>query len=185
MLITIEQSFSAVADTLDELGLRLVICQTPAENLPTYLRVAFRLKSPRYEIPYDGLRVIRNADFALKGRGKSVPDAEYEPDFPAVITRTGGTTGISKGVVLTNDSMNAIVLNFRASCMDKIPRKRSLLNFLPVGVSYGIAVGVHMALCLGCEDILIPNFKPDEFDKLVWRFKPNHIIAVPTFYQSS
>lgn len=183
VLITIEQSFYAVADALDELGLRLVICQTPAESLPMHLRVAFRLKSPRYKIPYDGLRVIRNADFALKGRGKSVPDAGYEPDLPAVITRTGGTTGISKGVVLTNDSMNAIVLNFRASCMDKVPRKRSLLNFLPVGVSYGIAVGVHMALCLGCEDILIPNFKPDEFDRLVWRFKPNHIIAVPTFYQ--
>lgn len=183
VLITLEQSFFAVADNLDELGLRLVICQTPAENLPIHLKVAFRLKSPKYNISYDGLRIIRNTEFARKGMGKSVPDVGYEPDSPAVITRTGGTTGLSKGVVLTNDSMNAIVLNFRASCMDKVPRKRSLLNFLPIGASYGIAVGVHMALCLGCEDILIPNFKSDEFDKLVWRFKPNHIIAVPAFYQ--
>lgn len=183
VLIVLEQAYSAVADALDELDLRLVICQTPAAFLPLRLRLLYRLKSPRYAIPYDGRRVLRDADFARMGEGAAAPEASYQPDTPAVVTRTGGTTGLSKGVVLTNDSMNAIVWNFRASCMEKVPRERSLLNFLPLGSSYGIAVGVHMALCLGCEDILIPNFKPEEFDKLILRFRPNHIIAVPTFYQ--
>lgn len=183
VLITLEQAYEAVADYLDDLDLRLVICQTPARWMPLKMRIFFRLKAPGCSVPYDGRRVIRDEDFVRAGEGKTAPEVSYKPDMPAVITRTGGTTGLSKGVVLTNDSMNAIAWNFKASCMDRVPRERSLLNFLPLGSSYGIAVGVHMALCLGCEDILVPKFKPEDFDKLILQYRPNHIIAVPAFYQ--
>ena len=183
VLVTLDRNFTSIADHMDELGLRLVICHDPSDNLPLFKKLAYKLKVPKYDIPYDGKRVVRNADFARMGEGFAAEAVKYEPDMPAVVTRTGGTTGVSKGVVLTNDSMNAISWNFKASCMKKYERNSSLLNFLPLGVSYGIAVGVHMSFSLGLEDILIPNFKPDEFDKLVVNFKPNHIIAVPTFYQ--
>ena len=183
VLIALDRTFGAVGEHLDELGLRLVICHDPAESLPPLKKLAYRLKVKRYDIPFDGKRVMRDADFARLGQGQTAPAVEYEPDMPAVVTRTGGTTGVSKGVVLTNDSMNAISWNFRASVVGKLERHSSLLNFLPLGVSYGIAVGMHVALSLGLEDILIPNFKPEEFDRLVLKYRPNHIIAVPTFYQ--
>lgn len=183
VLITLDQAFEKVGNKLDELGLDLVICQTPKDNFPVYLRFLYSFRQPNYHIPFDGKRVISNLDFARRANGAHVDDVEYKPGMPAVVVRTGGTTGLSKGAVLTNENMNAIVVNFRVSCMDKLPRTSSLLNFLPIGVSYGIAVGMHMPLCLGCEDILIPNFNPDHFDRLIKRYKPNHIIGVPTFYQ--
>ena len=185
VLIALEMAFPAVADHLDDLGLRLVICHSPADSLPFVKRLAFRLKAPATRVPYDGVRVVRHGDFFAGHTGDTAPEVPYQPDMPAVVTRTGGTTGLSKGVVLTNDGMNAIAWNFWASCMDKLAgtTSYSLLNFLPLGSSYGIAVGVHMALCLGSRDILIPKFDPEKFDQLVTRFRPNHIIAVPTFYQ--
>ena len=183
VLITLEMCFEKIKDSMEELDLRLVICQKPSDSLPAVKRVLYNLKNNKNRVPYDGKRIITNCEFVRLGENTNVPSAEYEPDMPAIITRTGGTTGLSKGVVLTNDNLNAIAFNFRASCMEKVPRKRSLLNFLPLGTSYGIAVGVHMALCMCCEDILIPNFNPEKFDDLILKYKPNHIIAVPTFYQ--
>ena len=183
VLIAVNLAFEKVRDNLDDLGLELVIVQNPKDNFPTYLRLLYSLREPKYHVPYDGKRIISNLDFAKRTNGDHVDDAQYEPGMPAVVVRTGGTTGLSKGAVLTNENMNAIVINFRVSCIDKVPRNSSLLNFLPIGASYGIAVGMHMALCLGLKDILIPNFKPDHFDRLIKRNKPNHIIGVPVFYQ--
>ena len=40
-------------------------------------------------------------------------EAEYEGDATVAITYTGGTTGFPKGVMLTNDSLNAVAHNFR------------------------------------------------------------------------
>ncbi len=183
VLVTLEQCFSSVEDKLDALALRLVICQKPSSSLKPIKRILFDTANPKYKIPYDGKRIISDLEFSKRGIGKKYEEAVYEPDMPAVITRTGGTTGVSKGVVLTNDNLNAIAFNFMAMVLDNIPDRTSLLNFLPVGVSYGIAVGVHMALCLSFTDILIPKFDVNEFASLVAKFKPNHIIGVPVFYE--
>lgn len=184
VLVTLELAYEKVADYLDDLGLRLVICQNPGLSLPFFKRFMFEFMTSSYSIPYDGKRVINVQNFAKAGEGKDCEEVPYEPDMPAAVTRTGGTTGLSKGVVLTNDSLNAVAHALGSAFYDNIPEENSsLLNFLPVGVSYGIAVGVHTSLSYGLESILIPNFQLEKFDTYVVRFRPNHIIAVPVFYE--
>ena len=39
----------------------------------------------------------------------------YRENMLAVINHTGGTTGVPKGVMLTNDGMNAMSVNFGLS----------------------------------------------------------------------
>ena len=186
IVITLERNFSAVADHMDELGLGYVIGQTPASGLPWIKRCFFKLKTPKFQVPYDGRRIIRDGDLFRMGAGKSVLETAYEPDMPAVVTRTGGTTGLSKGVVLTNDNMNALAANFTVTIpfADLDHRfTQSFLNFLPIASSYGIAVGVHMAMSMTILDYLIPQFDPAKFDQLILRYKPRHIIGVPVFYE--
>ena len=186
VVITLEMNFGAIAEHMDELGLEYVIGQTPASGLPKVKGFLFRLTSPRYRLPYDGKRILRDRELFRMGKGKSVPEVAYEPDMPAVVTRTGGTTGASKGVVLTNDNMNALAANFSVTIPIPNPgpySNETFLNFLPIASSYGIAVGVHMAMSMNIMDYLIPKFVPEEFDKLVIQFKPHHIIGVPVFYE--
>ena len=183
VLIAVNLAFDKVRDSLDDLGLDLVIVQNPKKYFPAYLSFLYSFREPNYHIPFDGNRIISTSDFEKRANGERVDDAEFIPETPAVVVRTGGTTGLSKGAVLTNENMNAIAVNFYVSIFDEFPRNCSILNFLPIGASYGIAVGMHMALCLGLKDILIPNFNPDHFDRLIKRNKPNFIIGVPTFYQ--
>ncbi len=186
VLVTLEMCFLHVEKHLDELGLDYVICEDPSASLPPLKRFAYNLKSKKCDIPYDGKRVIRNADFFKFAEGKSVERVKYEPDMPAVITRTGGTTGISKGVVLTNDSMNAVAANFYLTIPERTygaDSSESFLNFVPLAASYGIVVSTHMSMTMGFKNIMIPKFNPDRFDKLVLCFKPRHIIGVPVVYE--
>ena len=183
ILLALEMNYEQVADALDELGLDYVICHNPADSLPGVKRVLYQMKNKiKPPVPYDGKRILRNSELHALGAGKPVVEADYEPDMPAVVVRTGGTTGLSKGVVLTNENMNALAASFFATITEDHGND-SFLNFLPLAVSYGIAVGVHMALTMGIRDILIPKFDPDQLDRLIWQYKPQHIIGVPVFYE--
>ena len=181
VLVVLDIAYPKVANALDELGIRKVIVQSAGDSLPFFKRLVVKRKMDT-DVPIDGGRMIRDKDLAAMGKGKSVEEIPYEKDRPAIVTRTGGTTGVSKGVLLTNDSLNAVYANFRdvvGSGMGK-----SFLNFLPLAASYGIACGIHMGLCMNVIDILIPKFTPDEFADLIYDYKPNYIIGVPIFYEN-
>ena len=180
-VIAIDVMFDKIEDSLDELGIEKAIVQSAADSLSFFKGLMVRWKA-KANVKYDGKRIIKNKDFAALGLGKSVDEIPYEKNRPAVVTRTGGTTGVSKGVLLTNDSLNAVYANFRD--VVGTGKGHKFLNFLPVGVSYGIACGVHMGLCMNVIDILIPKFKPDDFADLVYDYKPHYIIGVPIFYEN-
>ena len=181
VLVAVDIMFNKVEGALDELGIEKVIIQSAADSLPFFKSLAVRHKT-KTNIRYDGKRIIKNKDFAKMGLGKSVEEIPYEKNRPAVVTRTGGTTGVSKGVLLTNDSLNAVYANFRD--VVGTGKGNRFLNFLPLGASYGIACGIHMGLCMNVVDILIPKFTPDEFADLVYTYKPAYIIGVPIFYEN-
>jgi len=179
-LVIVDAVFNKIAKCLDSMDLDTIIVQSPAESLSWIKKLAYKDTAV---VDYGDKRVIKSVDFAKLGLGKSVEATEYEPDYPAVVTRTGGTTGVAKGVVLTNDSLNAVVCNVEDFGAIKKPGEK-LLNFLPVAASYGIACGIHVAFGFNFENILIPNFQPELFPEYVLKYKPNHIVGVPMFFES-
>jgi len=181
VLICVDSAFPKISQRLDELEVEKVILQDPGDSLRGLTKLSYRLHN-KNELPKDK-RLIRNREVVKLGRKKQVAESPYQKDYPAVITRTGGTTGTSKGVIITNDSLNGVAANF-ADYGFEYKKGEKLLNFLPVGASYGIACGVHMAFCLGMTNTLIPNFNPAKFAELVLKYKPNHIIGVPVFYEN-
>ena len=182
VVLTLEMCWKHFEGHLEELGLDYVICQNPYASLPFIKRLVMTIKNEKYKVPYDGQKILTDKQLFARGEGKTVPDVAYEPDMPAVITRTGGTTGVSKGVVLTNDNMNCLAANFFVTISVTVPNQ-SFLNFLPIASSYGICIGVHVAMTMGVKDILIPRFDPEKFDDLILEFKPKHMISVPVFYE--
>ncbi len=181
VLVVLDIAWPKVEKNIDELGLRKIVVQSAADSLSFFKALAVKRKT-KTDIPFDGHRIITGKQLAALGEGKSVPEIPYEEDRPAMVTRTGGTTGVSKGVLLTNDSMNAVYANFRDVL--GTGKGNSFLNFLPLAASYGIACGIHMGLCMNVIDILIPKFTPDEFADLIYKYKPNYIIGVPIFYEN-
>ena len=103
----------------------------------------------------------------------------YEKDMPAVIVYTSGTTAKPKGVVLTNDSINAVAFQYRYSGM-KFKRGETILTFIPPFFAFGFSLDIHMPLTLGVKEILSPNPKPTDVVDKYRKYKPNHFVAAPS-----
>ncbi len=180
ILIALDLAFAKVRRIKQEIGQEYIIVQSAFSSLPTVARV-YKTLTERIPVSYDET-VITWEDFLKKGSGVSATEAAYKGDATVAITYTGGTTGFPKGVMLTNDSLNAVAFNFMHSSID-VKRGEKFLGIIPVFSSYGLVCGMHMPLCLGMTLILVPNFQPRKIGKLIRKFKPQHMVSVPAFYE--
>lgn len=180
--VDIDMAIGKVAGKLEDAGVENVILHNPKDSLPALKKLFMRGKMYSSENPVGNgrVRVLKNSEFEALGKDKDVPACSFEKNFPAAVVRTGGTTGKSKGVVVTNECMNGIWRNIKAF---PLREEGTLLNFLPIAVSYGIACGIHIPLCYSVKSVLVPKFVPDDFAELIMKYKPNHVVGVPVFYE--
>lgn len=104
----------------------------------------------------------------------------YEEDTLAVLVHTGGTTGIPKTVKLSNENLNAMAVQYK-SLNTGYNRGDTFLNGIVPFVAYGIAVTIHMPMCLGLTNIIAPILSPEEFTDFMIKYKPNHTITIPSY----
>lgn len=180
ILIVIDIAFPKVKVMMEEIGQELIVVQSAYTSLPTFKRLVKSLsKGPKIEY---SKKVIRWADFIVKGIGTRYSEAPYEGDRLVAITYTGGTTGTPKGVMLTNDSMNSVALNFIYCDVHRQYGDR-FLGIIPIFAAYGMVCGLHMPLCMGMTLVPVPKFIPSSIGKLVRTYRPNHIISTPVFIE--
>ena len=180
ILITLDLAFAKVRRIKKEIAQEYIIVQSAFRSLPTIAKI-YKNLTERIPVSYDET-VISWDDFLKKGQAVSAMEAPYKGDATVAITYTGGTTGFPKGVMLTNDSLNAVAFNFKHASIDA-KRQDKFLGIIPVFSSYGLVCGLHMPLALGMRMILVPNFKPRKIGKLIRKFKPQHMVSVPAFYE--
>ena len=181
ILMAIEIAYPKIAAILSEINQKHIIVQLASTSLPAAKKLALRLAT-RSQIPY-GKRGVMSWDAFIKGAKNGMAiEAEYEGDATVAITYTGGTTGFPKGVMLTNDSMNAVAFNFIHAGI-VLEKGQRFLGIMPIFSSYGLVCGIHMPLTLGLELALIPRFYPLKMGEYIKKYKPQHMIATPAFYE--
>ena len=181
VLIVIEIAYPKVAAIFSDINQRSIIVQSPATSLPLIKKLATQIVA-RERIPYGKNGIISWDTFIKGAKNGNAVEAEYVGDATVAITYTGGTTGFPKGVMLTNDSMNAVAFNFIHSGLVHEDGQR-FLGIMPIFSSYGLVCGIHMPLTIGCEVALIPRFYPNKMGEYVRKYKPAHMIATPAFYE--
>ena len=108
---------------------------------------------------------------------------ERRGDDPAVILYSGGTTGKTKGIVLTNMNFNALGAQIVATNPMYRPGDK-MLSAMPMFHGFGLGVCIHSILqCGGCC-ILIPRVNPKDYAKQVVKNRCNFIAGVPTLYEA-
>ncbi|MBQ8383222.1 MAG: acyl--CoA ligase [Clostridia bacterium] len=180
ILVTIDIAFPKVRKIMESIDQDLIIVQSAADSLPFLKKVAMKLMT-RTDVAY-GDKVVKWRAFMKCGENVVAKEAPYVGDATVAITYTGGTTGIPKGVVLTNDSMNAVAINF-IHCDVVREEQDRFLGIIPIFSAYGMVCGMHMPLCMRITLVPIPKFVPATIGKLVKTYRPNHVISTPVFIE--
>lgn len=161
-----------VAYFVEDAGARLLLCDGAAEA--ALASVAAGCGARLAVLNADGSGSLAEA---ARQAGPS-PVAERGPDDLAALLYTSGTTGRSKGAMLSHANLlsNARVL---VDCW-RFTEHDVLLHALPIFHTHGLFVATNVALLAGCPMIFLPKFDPDA----VIRHLPqaSAMMGVPTFY---
>ena len=117
--------------------------------------------------------------------------SKYEPNPPTVdidpeedlaaLQYTGGTTGISKGAMLThmNFVSNAVAC---AAWLRGIPGKETFLTVLPLFHIYGMTTSMNAPIYLAGRMVLLPRFDAESTFQAIQRYKVSMFCGAPTMY---
>ena len=128
---------------------KVVVCEV-SNSMKPLLKTAYNLKN-RKALRYPA-EFIRWKDF-LNMRVAYGPVVKRTKDDPAVIIYSGGTTGKSKGIVLSNLCFNALSTQCYAVCKEA-RAGNSILSALPIFHGFGLGVCIHTMLAGGGRCVL-------------------------------
>ncbi|MFM2123626.1 MAG: Long-chain-fatty-acid--CoA ligase [Acidobacteriota bacterium] len=101
-------------------------------------------------------------------------------DTPAALVYTSGTTGVSKGAVLTHDNFHfngsTLVQEWRITAADRF------LLALPLFHVHALGNGIHCWLLSGCRMRLLERFEHEKATATFLDFQPTLFFGVPTVY---
>ncbi|MEE9913365.1 MAG: AMP-binding protein [Deltaproteobacteria bacterium] len=155
-------------------------------RIPDYLglikKIGFNLTRGRQipKVPEDAM-VKWWADL-MRAKYPAAPPAEMDTDDLAVILYSGGTTGVPKGIMLSN--MNFISEGKQVSEWGKLSGADSILAILPIFHGFGLGVCINACFMGGGKSILVPMFTPETVADLIRSRKPSFVIGVPTLYDA-
>ncbi len=108
------------------------------------------------------------------------PRVAFDGDTPAAIVYTSGTTGTSKGAILTHNNFASNALNL-LTCW-QITREDRFLLSLPLFHVHGLGNGLHCWLISGCRTRLLTRFEHQKAAAHFLDFRPTLFFGVPTIY---
>ena len=165
--------------------LKHLIIADVADALSPIKKIGYRLTQGRKipKVPADADVILWNR-FIAEGKAFSGdPRVKRVGADPAVILYSGGTTGITKGILLSNLNFNALAAQIIATNpIWQIGDK--MLAIMPMFHGFGLGVSIHSMLANGGGCILVPRFTPQTYAELLRKYKPNFIAGVPTLYEA-
>lgn len=113
---------------------------------------------------------------------KETETISYEKDLPLTMVYSSGTTGASKGILLSNDSFQNSIQSYPASGVD-ISRGQKFYQIIPPWYSTGLSTSIHLPLSYGTSVFMDPRFERDIFVKNIIKAKPNYCVAPTSMYE--
>ena len=181
-VVVLDKAIEKIEAIREKLDVKAVIVLSPSDSMPFIMKNGYKLKNKKKTLPKD--KYLSYRDFVSLGeKSEKIVDTPYKKDTPAIIVYTSGTTGKPKGVVLSNDNLNAVAHQYKMSGM-KFERGETFFNMIPPFFGFGVSIGMHLPLCLGLQEILWIVPEPENVVKAILKYKPNHLVCGPPFVKA-
>ena len=183
--ITLDQFYHKFEAIREHTGVVNIIIASVKDALSRPVRAGYMLTEGRkiQKIPKEA-PVIRWKEFmGLAEHCFYNYKVARQSDDPAVILYSGGTTGTTKGIVLTNKNFNALSQQVVATNPMFRPGDK-MLAAMPLFHGFGLGVCIHTMLASGGRCVLVPRFTAKSYAKLITKYRCNFIAGVPTLYEA-
>lgn len=183
VLVTLDMLAGTVEQALPETGLGAVVVTGIADYLLPLKRMLGTLlkKIPSREVgSLPGVELRRFTEIADYGPSSPIEE-RIGPDAPCLMQYTGGTTGPSKGAVLTHRNMVAQIIQF-GTWVNLKKRRGTVMSAFPLFHQAGLFIAM-LAMGNGFTQIAVPN--PRDLDFMIAaikKYRPNAIGNVPTLF---
>lgn len=129
---------------------------------------------PKYNIP----NAVTFSEALSQGSKFSIKPFESHADDTILLQYTGGTTGVSKGAMLTNRNMIANMLQVRAIMMPYLKEGvETIICPLPMYHIYAFTVNCLTLMSIGARNILITNARDLDSIITTWKKYPISLIT--------
>lgn len=184
--ITLDMFYPKFEEVMKKYPLEKLIVASAADELGLIKKTAFSIIhiGKKVKLPKNDTVLKWNEFFSLgkKFTGDDPKVRKCDKDV-AVILFSGGTTGTTKGIMLSNLNFNALALQTAAMSHYDIHSMR-MLAAMPVFHGFGLGVCIHTMLVAGGLSILVPRFNVKAYANLIKTEKPNFIAGVPTLFEA-
>lgn len=174
ILITLDLLHSMAVKLLDATTVEKIIVCRVQDYLPPALAGPAQEIAPRED-------TFMFSDLLARYPDDPVENAA-EWDAVGAHLYTGGTTGVSKGVMLTHANMSCNTQQLRASLPAAVDGQETTVGIFPFFHSAGFTGVQNLALWSGWQVLLVPRPEPDVIIQILKNFKPTFFPAVPTIY---
>ena len=176
LLIVMDEFYVEIKDAVERSQIEKVIV------VPTLNSSPLKFMKKKYSTDKNKNEIYWN-DFIHEGKNRTESaTVSYEPNIPLTMVYSSGTTGASKGILLSNDSFQNSVNAYFESGLD-ISSGQKFYQIIPTWYSTGISTSVHLPLICGASIYMDPRFERQIFVKNILKVKPNYCVAPTSMYE--
>ena len=190
VLVTLDLLYPKVGEVREEAGIREVVVGKVTDFMPFPLNLLAPIKlkkearhtgEPWPPVPPEAK--VRWWKDLMSASYPPVPVAQVDPvNDVAGFIYTGGTTGFSKGAMLTHHNLVANVVQGCAWFPDLVDGQEGMMCVIPFFHSYGMTVAMNLGIYKAAKLILLPRFELEPTLKVIQKEKPTLFPGVPRLY---
>ena len=182
--VTLDQFYGKFLEVKQQRPIdKLIVCRV-SDELAFPLNIGQRLMTERKFPKVEGENDLIWKDF-MKLADTVKEDYVAKKDYrtEAVVLFSGGTTGTTKGIMLSDLNFNALA-HQTANMAHAEVHHAKMLAAMPVFHGFGLGVCIHTLMYIGGTSILVPRFNVKSYANLIRKTKPNYIAGVPTLFEA-
>ncbi|MGD9365789.1 MAG: long-chain fatty acid--CoA ligase [Desulfobacteraceae bacterium] len=182
-LVTLDLLGNRMIDLRPKTGIKQIVYTSIGDYLPFPKNLLFPLVAKKKKLaakvkPADDLYRWK----PLLARAQSDPSrVDLSLDDVAMYQYTGGTTGVSKGVMLTHGNLSRQVQQ-TAGWFPGFGSDEIMLGALPFFHVFGLTTAMNLAIYLSWGDVLVPKPQAPQLLEAISKYKPTFAPLVPTMY---
>ena len=178
VLICLDLVCDKVSGILRDTNVRIAVAVSALDSLSSAVGLFIKLTKPELN-PKVLTSFISWRNFIRSGHsyGGTI-DTTHKENSEAYIAYTGGTTGIPKGVIATNENIIA-QCRIQALFGHNVGKGDRSLTLAPPWTYYGLCNSINNCLCVGMTLLLVPKIDNKELGATIVRTKASYIVAVP------